>query len=112
MTRPACQHGSASRLQWHLHWCPSCASWRHYSFASFWLPGRPGALARWSDQQLLGMGDLSVEQTDPEELLALVRQLLIRTQATELDAREQGRWGGQRALLERLLASPRRPESD
>lgn len=112
MGKTVCTHGSVARLQLHLHWCRSCASWRHYSFRSFWRGRARGALHSWSDPELVGMGELSLEQTDPEELLAFIRQLLVRCQAVELEAIEERRTGGERQLLERLLASPRGPDAD
>jgi len=107
MPKAACHHGSVSRLALHLHWCPSCASWRHYSFRSYWRPGRRGALARWSDAELLGMGEVALEGTDPEELLAFMRQLLLRCQAVELEERQDRQGAGDQALLARLLERPR-----
>lgn len=110
MPKTVCTHGSTARLQLHLHWCRSCAGWRHYSFRSFWRGARRGAAARWSDPELVGMGELLLEETEPEELLAFIRQLLVRCQAIELEEQDARRAGSERQLLERLLSSPRAPQ--
>jgi len=64
---------------------------------------------RWSDDELVGMGEMPLHETEPEELLAFIRQLLVRSQAVELEERDSATQRAERALLERLLAEPRTP---
>lgn len=103
MTRQACTHGSVSRLSLHLHWCRSCNEWRWYRFRGFYGPGqRRGAIARWSADELDGMGSFSLDEVEPDELLNFTRGLLLRIQVLEAEARDAARTGGVVELQSRL----------
>jgi len=102
MTRQSCSHGSVSRLVVHLYWCRRCSEWRWYKYGGFWSVGRRGAIGRWAQNQLRGMGCLPLHETEPEELLQLVRGWFLEAQVIDAEALAGGQGDGHDRLVERL----------